>query len=146
MRGAHAELRCAPVFPHAFGLKKPAPLWTAPALDRCLLLALIYPIATIFIIWAISGHVGPAEAALGLEPDISGWARGLAAAANGFLSFAIWRGVRRRGWKSRIWIAGAVPVALAAVAFAGGSDLIVLFLVAFVGAIIGAIAGAFAGG
>jgi hypothetical protein len=30
------------LFPHAFGLKKAAPLWTAPAFDRCLLLALIY--------------------------------------------------------------------------------------------------------
>src|ERR1700736_6015213 len=30
------------LFPHAFGLKTPAPLWTASALDRCLLLALIY--------------------------------------------------------------------------------------------------------
>ena len=40
------------LFPHAFGLKTPAPLWTAPALDRCLLLALIYPIVTIFLIWA----------------------------------------------------------------------------------------------
>jgi hypothetical protein len=59
------------LFPQAFGLKKPASLWTAPAFDRCLLLALIYPIATIFVIWAISGHVGPAEAALGLRnrPD-----------------------------------------------------------------------------
>jgi hypothetical protein len=63
------------LFPHAFGLEKPAPLWTAPAFDRCLLLALIYPIVTIFIIWAISGDVGPAETALGLEPDISSWAR-----------------------------------------------------------------------
>ena len=53
------------LFPHAFGLKTPAPLWTAPAFDRCLLLALLYPIVTIFIIWAVSGHVGPAEAALG---------------------------------------------------------------------------------
>jgi len=63
----------------AFGLKKAAPLWTAPAFDCCLLLALIYPIATIFAIWAISGFVGPAEAALGLKPDISGWARGILA-------------------------------------------------------------------
>jgi hypothetical protein len=39
------------LFPHAFGLKTPAPLWTAPAFDRCLLLALIYPITTIFLIW-----------------------------------------------------------------------------------------------
>jgi hypothetical protein len=44
------------LFPHAFGLQKPAPLWTAPAFDRCLLLALIYPIATILVIWAVSGH------------------------------------------------------------------------------------------
>ena len=63
------------LFPRAFGLKTPTPLWTAPAFDRCLLLALIYPIATIFAIWAISGHVGPAEAALGLQPHISGWSR-----------------------------------------------------------------------
>src|SRR5262249_860226 len=59
------------LFPRAFGLKKPAPLWTAPAFDRCLLLALIYPIASIFIIWAVSGHVGPAEAAFGLKSDLA---------------------------------------------------------------------------
>jgi hypothetical protein len=47
------------LFPHAFGLRTPAPLWTAPAFDRCLLLALLYPIATIFVIWAVTGHVGP---------------------------------------------------------------------------------------
>src|SRR5215471_1130697 len=51
------------LFPRAFGLKRPAPLWTAPAFDRCLLLALIYPFVTIFIIWAMSSHVGPAETA-----------------------------------------------------------------------------------
>jgi hypothetical protein len=64
------------LFPRAFGLKTPAPLWTAPAFDRCLLLALLYPIVVIVIIWAISGHVGPAEAALGLAPDIPRWLRG----------------------------------------------------------------------
>jgi|HubBroStandDraft_6_1064221.scaffolds.fasta_scaffold885486_1 hypothetical protein len=58
------------LFPRAFGLRTPAPLWTAPALNRCVLLAFIYPIATIFFIWAISGHVGPAEAALGLPPGL----------------------------------------------------------------------------
>jgi uncharacterized membrane protein len=52
------------LFPHAFGLRDPTPLWTAPAFDRCLLLALVYPIAAIILIWAISGHVGPAESAM----------------------------------------------------------------------------------
>src|SRR6516162_4153388 len=65
------------LLPHAFGLKTPAPLWTAPSLDRCLLLALFYPILTIFVIWAVSGHVGPAEAALRLYPNLpSGKERG----------------------------------------------------------------------
>src|SRR5580658_2996625 len=54
---------------HAFGLNTPAPLWTAPAFDRCLVIALVYPIATILIFWLISGHVGPAEAALNLKPN-----------------------------------------------------------------------------
>ncbi|MGB8901039.1 MAG: hypothetical protein WCC90_18130 [Methylocella sp.] len=54
------------------------------------MLALIYPIATIFLIWAISDKVGPAEAALGLSP-LSGWRRGLAVAAIGVSFFAFWR-------------------------------------------------------
>jgi hypothetical protein len=75
------------LFPRVFGLKMPAPTWTAPALDRCLLLALIYPIASIFVIWAVSGHVGPAEAALGLEPNIPGWQRGITVACIGLAAF-----------------------------------------------------------
>lgn len=65
------------LFPHAFGLKTPAPLWTAPALDRCVVIALFYPLATITLIWVVSGHVGPAEAAVGLTSDVSVWQRGL---------------------------------------------------------------------
>jgi hypothetical protein len=64
------------LFPRAFWLQKAGALWTAPAFDRCLLLALVYPIATIFAIWAISGRVGPAEAALGLDAYVPGWLRG----------------------------------------------------------------------
>jgi hypothetical protein len=82
------------LFPHAFGLKKPTPLWTAPALDRCLQLAFVYPIATIFLIWTVSGHVGPAEAALRFKPDISGWARVVLAVATGLPAFAFWRFVQ----------------------------------------------------
>jgi hypothetical protein len=66
------------LFPHAFWLQTPAPLWTAPALERCLLLALIYPIATILVVWAVSGHVGPAENALHLNPRLIAWQRWLA--------------------------------------------------------------------
>jgi hypothetical protein len=74
-----AGMAARTLFPHAFGLRTPAPLWTAPAFDRCLLLAFIYPIGMIFIIWGVSGHVGPAEAALGLRPALAGWQRVVAA-------------------------------------------------------------------
>jgi hypothetical protein len=91
------------LFPHAFGLKTPAPLWTAPSFDRCLLLALIYPIAGIYTVWAISGHIGPAEAALGLKPDVPGWYRGLAAAALGLSIGVVWRGVSVMGGRLASW-------------------------------------------
>jgi hypothetical protein len=123
------------LFPHAFGLKKPMPLWTAPAFDRCLLLALIYPVVTILIVWAISGHVGPAEAALGLQPETPSWLRGLATAAIGFSSFAFLRGFRAQGWKSRIWFAVAfagVVNGVGAGAGTGGVAVAVAVAVAFV--------------
>jgi hypothetical protein len=93
------------LFPHAFGLKKAAPLWTAPAFDRCLLLALIYPIATIFVIWAISGHVGPAEAALGLDNNFPAWRRGLIAALIGVVILI---------WQRKLAVAWAIVGACAA--------------------------------
>jgi hypothetical protein len=103
------------LFPHAFGLKVPAPLWTAPAFDRCLLLALVYPIATIFLIWAISGHVGPAEVAVGLRPDVPGWARWLGLVMSfGFASYAIRRSVRLPRWKSHVFISMVWALAVAA--------------------------------
>jgi hypothetical protein len=91
------------LFPHAFGLRQPAPLWTARAFDRCLLLAFIYPIATIFLIWGIAGHFGPAEAALGLQPDRHSWWRTFAVVLAVFGGFSIWRAARMVGWKSVAW-------------------------------------------
>jgi hypothetical protein len=85
-----------------FWLKTPAPLWTAPAFELCLLLALIYPIATIFIVWAVSGHVGPAENALHLNPRLIAWQRWLVAAVFGFSAFAVWRAARETRWKKRL--------------------------------------------
>lgn len=93
-----------------FLLRERAALWTAPALDRCLLLALLYPIATLFLIWAISGHVGPAERALGLKPDNSGWVRSLWVGAIVLLGFILWTFARIRGRTSSAWSAVAIAV------------------------------------
>jgi hypothetical protein len=70
-----ASLADHTLFPHAFGLKTPAPLWTAPAFDRCLLLALVYAVMVAILIWTISGSTGAAEQALHLAPHATGWVR-----------------------------------------------------------------------
>jgi hypothetical protein len=129
------------LFPRAFGLRTPAPLWTAPAFDRCLLLALIYPIVTVVIMWAVSGHVGPAEEVLHLGRDVPGWLRGFFVAATGFMAFACWRFIHTSGWIRVVWliIASAFAVGFS-VSFPGA------FIVAVVaGVVAGAGAGAFAG-
>lgn len=54
-----------------FGLEdRPAPIWTAAAFDKCLLLALVYPVFSVVVIWVVSGDVGPAERALVLFEKI----------------------------------------------------------------------------
>jgi hypothetical protein len=100
----------------AFGLRTPAPLWTAASLNRCLLLALIYPIATIFIFWAISGHVGPAENALHLHSRLGAWQRWLATAVFGISVFALSRAVRETRWKRLISILVCIITFVLAVA------------------------------
>jgi hypothetical protein len=91
------------LFPRAFGLRTPAPLWTALAFDRCLLLALIYTVASIFIIWAVSGRVGPAEDALDLNSHAAGWQRGLAVGVIGISIISFWRLMRIKELTFAAW-------------------------------------------
>ena len=104
-------------FPHAFGLRTPAPLWTVPALHRCLWLALIYPIVTILVVWALSGHVGPAETALHLQPNLVTWERWLCAVALGLSLFALWGAARTKGWKRIASTLACVGLFVAIIAF-----------------------------
>jgi len=115
------------LFPHAFGLRAPAPLWTAPSFERCLVLALLYPIATIIIVWAVSGDVGPAEEALGLPPDIPGWTRELLIVAFGSGMLACGWSIGTSGWISVFW-------SISAVIFAGAGAVGVAFAFGNVGA------------
>ena len=56
------------LWPRAFGLNKPAPLWTVQSYNRCLVLAAAYPLAVVMLGWLWSGHVGPLERALFMRP------------------------------------------------------------------------------
>jgi len=112
------------LFPHAFGLRKPAPLWTAPAFDRCLLLALVYPVAAIVLIWAISNHAGPAELALGLQSTV-GWRRAATLVAIGFFVFALRRTLQARGSRRFAWLTLALAFMIVViVAFASAGPFV----------------------
>jgi hypothetical protein len=90
------------LFPCAFGLKTPASLWTAPAFDRCLMLALIYPIATIFLIWAIGAHMS-AQTGFGLLDKAPVWYR-LFGAVTVLGQFALfWKARRSESWIGFLW-------------------------------------------
>lgn len=110
------------LFPRAFGLRTPAPLWTAPAFDRCLLLAFIYPIVIIFIIWSVSGHVGPAEQALNISSNLSTWERAFFSVATGIITFAAWRYVHATRWMALAWVLAPFVVSCCAVAAIGTSS------------------------
>jgi hypothetical protein len=67
-------------------------------------LALVYPVTAIFLIWSISGHVGPAESALDFGPNVPDWKRGAFIALYAFGIFAVWRGKEPYTWKHAAWI------------------------------------------
>jgi hypothetical protein len=109
------------LLPHAFGLRTPAPLWTARAFDRCLWLALVYPIVAILLIWAVSNEVGPAESALRL-PILDAWRRALVIAtiALGIISFL---GIlRNSGWRAFSWFVALCAFSIASAAAIGFLD------------------------
>ena len=63
------------LWPGAFGFRGKAPFWTAPAYDRCLTIALLYPLLAMLIIWTVKGAVGPGEKAIGLGAHVEDWRR-----------------------------------------------------------------------
>jgi len=124
------------------GLQTPAPLWTANAFHRCLILAFLYPIFTIFLIWAISGEVGSAEAAFGLPLDLPWLQRTGSTLGLAFSILCYWNFRRSTGRKSLVWLLlFPIGVALIAGALARGGAGSVAGSVAMAGTVMGAVAG-----
>ncbi len=90
-------------FARRLGLETPGPRWTAPAFDKCLLLALVYPILTIYIVWFLTGEVvDDVKKAVHL-PDLSGQSVGYSVLSRGLFGFGLviliyvfWRGLRAK--------------------------------------------------
>ena len=99
----------------AFILSNPAPLWTSASLHRCLLLAFLYPNAAIFLIWAVSGDVGPAEAAFGLPVNLPWWLRTASSLGLAFAILSYCNFKRCTGRKSLMWLL-LIPVGVMVIA------------------------------
>jgi hypothetical protein len=134
------------LFPHIFGLKTPVPLWTPAAFDRCLLLAILYPMAAVYITWAVSGHVGPAETLFSLKPGLLGWQRSFAVVLLAIGALAAWRFGRTPRLKNLIWLVIGVGCQSAgALVGSGAFPSIVSLVGTLAGALVVCLAGDYAG-
>ncbi len=124
------------LWPRAFGFEGKEgqkPFWTAPAYDRCLTIALLYPLLAMLIIWTVTGAVGPGEKAIGLSANVEDWWRwvGFACLAISGINFYLTVKVNDP-WLGCIF--GLVAFALAfAVLFAFPVSFSFLFVLAVVG-------------
>ncbi len=124
--------------PSPFGNRKPAPYWTGWSFDVCALIAVAYPLTSLFLTWVLTGEAGELGNRLGLrEGHVAGW-RWTVVAAMGWMVFALWRAKRTSGWRAMVWLIGA-GAGSCAVAI-GGAIAGVVALAVFVA---GAIAGVF---
>ncbi|MFN7055008.1 hypothetical protein [Hyphomonas sp.] len=126
--------------------------WSGASLDRCLGLAVAYPVLTLIISWLVSGYVGPVEQAILLAEGTTGLQRLSTAAALVALTItSIWFVNPPASHRSFIWtmlrfaaFAGA-GVGAGALAFAGAGAGAFAFAIAGAGALAVAFAVAFAG-
>jgi hypothetical protein len=128
-----------------FGNREARPYWTAWSFDRCALLALIYPLLSLFVVWVWTGESGPIAEFLGMKYGTSWWFRSIAAALLIVSVFAYWRALRTTGWRGLLWFAAFAVAGAGAVALAVAGTFAFALAVVGAGAGAGAVAGAFAG-
>ena len=118
-------------FARMLGLETPGARWTAPAFDRCLWLALLYPIVTIIAVWAWSGHVCVAERALGLEDSLAGLGRSAYVLTLAIALYATWRffKTQRTLWVVVFFGAASVFTTVAGVNATSAVAKVVLFAI-----------------
>src|SRR5713226_142663 len=66
--------------PSPFRNREAWPYWTGWSFDRCALLAIIYPLLSLFVVWVWTGEGGAIGALLRMQPRIPWWPRGIFAA------------------------------------------------------------------
>jgi hypothetical protein len=95
-----------------FGNRRKAPYWTVWSFDACALIAIVYPIAGLFVTWVCTGDSGDIGKALGLVQDAPLVPRAVNAITITLAVLAFYRGVRAdMGW-SLLWYGGGCALYL----------------------------------
>jgi excisionase family DNA binding protein len=97
--------------PSPFGNRERWPFWTGWSFDRCALLAVIYPLASLFVVWVWTGESGVIGDRLGLENGMVWWSRIIIAAVTSLIIFAACRARFSKGFRVFFWLAVACDVA-----------------------------------
>jgi hypothetical protein len=124
-------------WPSPFGNRQRYPYWTGRSFDRCAVLALIYPLASLFLVWVWTGKAGAVGTVLGMAEDAEPWRRALAAACVAAALDMARRAFRKSRGPVRPWFLVAAAVsggAAAVVAVAGVGGAAVAFAVGAAGA------------
>lgn len=135
------------LWPRAFGYHGQAPFWTAPAYDRCLTIALLYPLLAMLIIWTATGSVGPGERAMGLGANVEDWRRwvGLLLLAISWVSYYFLTKVRGLSLKIAFYLVTCAFAAAFASTVPSTLAIGLCFLIIFVGVFATGGAGTFSG-
>lgn len=100
------------VYGHAEpGRERLSGFWSKETLDRCLMLALIYPAISVLLVWHMTGEVGAFERALEFREDIEPALRGASAIAMALLVAAqIWLAAPPVRFQTPLWRAVRVAI------------------------------------
>jgi hypothetical protein len=127
-----------------FGNREAHPYWTCWSFDRCALLALVYPLLSLFVVWVWTGESGPIAEWLKMKHGAPWWSRLVAAISVALLIFAFRRAFRASGWRGLGWFAFAIFVTGAGVVTGAGAGAVAVIVAVAVGYAVG-YAGAYAG-
>ncbi len=121
------------LWPRAFGYRGQAPFWTTPAYDRCLLIALLYPLLILLFVWTFTGEVGPGESALGFPTDLPWWRRLMLLSAIMIASVSLWIQMSYNEWRIKIATIFSFSFAFS-IGFSSIDNFTILFIISYCGA------------
>jgi hypothetical protein len=109
-------------------LRRKAAIWTGPAFDRCILIAIIYPLSSLMVFWSIDGEVGQSQFVLRLPEIHDRWRLFILAVAAVSEIIAIWKIMTTRSWTSALWaVTGGAWAMSLSIAAAGVPRVAVVF-------------------